>query len=119
MKRDNLSRSVITERYQLIRYFDQGRTVDYPVDVHPQTFANHQQRCKTKGTRPFHQLFNIQKDPYQLQDIGNRKENKKTVKALSKKLLAWMKKVNDPLLAGPLRTPYYDRAIADFKKTSD
>lgn len=27
-----------------------------------------------------------------------------------------MKQVKDPLLDGPLRTPYYERAIADLKK---
>jgi hypothetical protein len=35
---------------------------------------------------------------------------------LSRRLLAWMREVNDPLLDGPLRTPYYDRSIADLTK---
>ena len=115
MKRDNLSRSVITDRYHLIRYFDQGRSVDYPVDVHPQLFASHLQRCKTTGTRPFVQLFDIKKDPYELIDIGSENENAAVVAELSKSLLAWMKSVNDPLLEGPLRTPYYDKAMGDFR----
>lgn len=118
MKRDNLSRSVITDRYHLIRYFDQGRTVDYPVDVHPQTFANHEQRCKTKGTRPFIQLFDIREDPYELNDIGSKTENAAIVADLSKHLFAWMKKVKDPLLEGPQSTPYYDKAISDFKNAA-
>jgi len=115
MKRDNLSRSVINDRYHLIRYFDQGRAVDYPVDVHPQVFANHEQRCRTRGTRPFSQLFDIRKDPYELNDIGSNKENKAIVSALSRRLLAWMKQVKDPLLEGPLRTPYYDKAMTDLR----
>jgi len=116
MKRDNLSRCVITDRYQLIRYFDQGRAVAYPVDVHPQTFANHEQRCKTKGTRPFVQLYDLQADPGELKDIGAKPENKAIVQDLSRRLLAWMKRVKDPLLDGPLRTPYYDRAMADLRE---
>ncbi len=115
MKRDNLSRCVITDRYHLIRYFDQGRSVDYPVDVHPQTFASHQQRCKTKGTRPFVQLFDIQNDPHELKDIGSQEKYASVVRELSQSLLAWMKQVKDPLLEGPLRTPYYDRAMADLQ----
>lgn len=118
MKRDNLSRSIINDRYHLIRYFDQGRTVDYPVDVHPQTFAFHQQRCRTSGTRPFRQLFDIENDPYELADIGDREENSEIVHDLSAKLLAWMQSVDDPLLQGPLRTPYYDRAMDDFRQRS-
>ena len=116
MKRDNTSRSVITDRYHLIRYFDAGRTVDYPTDVHPQTFANHEQRCRTRAVpRPFVQLFDIREDPYELNDIGATEENAGIVAELSKSLLAWMEEVKDPLLEGPLRTPYYDRAIADLK----
>jgi len=116
MKRDNISRSAITDCYHLIRYFDQGRTVDYPVDVHPQTFANHEQRCNTKGARPFVQLFDIKNDPYELKDIGSNKEYATVVDELSRRLLTWMKSVNDPLLEGPLRTPYYEKAMTDLKK---
>jgi len=114
MKRDNLSRCILTERYHLIRYFDQGRAVDYPVDVHPQEFANHHVRCKTKGTRPFAQLFDIIDDPYELNDIGLKTENAFLVENLSRRLLSWMRNVDDPLLKGPLRTPYYDKAINDL-----
>ena len=91
-----------------------SRAVDSPVDVHPQTFADHDQRCKTKGTRPFAQLFDIRSDPYELNDIGSKEEYAPVVAALSAKLLDWMKQVNDPLLEGPLRTPYYEKAMADL-----
>ena len=114
MKRDNLSRCILTERYHLIRYFDQGRSVDYPVDVHPQEFANHHVRCKTKGTRRFVQLFDIIDDPYELNDIGSKTENASLVEHLSRRLVSWMRAVDDPLLRGPLRTPYYDKAINDL-----
>ncbi|MFW5803229.1 MAG: sulfatase, partial [Verrucomicrobiota bacterium] len=114
MKRDNLSRSIITDRWHLIRYFDQGRTVDYPVEVVPKTFAAHEQRCKTKGARPFVQLFNLENDPYELCDVGDAPENADRVKDLSNQLLAWMRSVDDPLLHGPLKTPYYEQAMADF-----
>lgn len=114
MKRDNLSRSVLTERYHLIRYFDQGRAVDYPVDVHPQRFASHLERCKTRGVRPFAQLYDLKEDPYELNDIGSEEAKQGIVDDLSKRLLRWMKEVKDPLLEGSLRTPYYDLAISDL-----
>jgi len=63
----------------------------------------------------FSEKFDIKKDPYELNDIGAIKENKGLTAKLSKSLLAWMKQVNDPLLDGQLRTPYYERAIADLK----
>ncbi len=115
MKRDNLSRCILTERYHLIRYFDQGRSVAYPVDVDTKEFAGHRQRCRTRGgARPFWQLFDLKDDPYELHDIGTEPANKQIVIDLSRRLLAWMKQVDDPLLEGPLRTPYYDKAIKDL-----
>lgn len=114
MKRDNLSRCVITEKYQLIRYFDQGRTVRMPIDVHPQRFASHLERAQSSSPRPFAQLFNIQDDPYELEDLGGKKELQSVKNELSEKLLNWMKEVDDMLLKGPQKTPYYEKAMDDF-----
>ncbi|MFW6146715.1 MAG: sulfatase [Planctomycetota bacterium] len=119
MKRDNTSRCVVTDRYHLIRYFDAGRTVAYPVDVHPQTFAAHQQRCPTSGTRPFYQLFDLRDDPHELTDIAADEANAGLVAELSASLLGWMRRVDDPLLSGPVPTPYYQRAIADLNRAAD
>lgn len=114
MKRDNVSRSVLTEKYQLIRYFDQGRSVKWPVDVDPQEFANHVEREKSVAPRPFAQLFDIENDPFELIDLSGKEDFKKVKDELSEKLLEWMKEVDDPLLNGPQRTPYYDKAMKDF-----
>jgi N-sulfoglucosamine sulfohydrolase len=114
MKRDNISRSVITKNYHLIRYFDAGRKVNYPVDVHPQAFADHTVRCPVDGTRPFAQLYDIINDPYELHDIAGQTANESVVQQLSGQLLDWMKQVNDPLLKGPLPTPYYEQSVKDL-----
>jgi arylsulfatase A-like enzyme len=114
MKRDNVSRSVINEKFQLIRYFDQGRTIELPINVNPQLFANHVERAKSISPRPFAQLYNIQNDPFELSDLGHKKEFQNIKNELSSKLLEWMKDVDDPILQGPQKTPYYDKAIKDF-----
>lgn len=41
-------------------------------------------------------------------------EHAKTVRQLSDKLWAWMERVSDPLLHGPLPTPYYQEAVQDY-----
>jgi len=117
MKRDNESRSILTARYHLIRYFQAGRTVDYPADVDPVRFAGHVERCKTGGTRPFAQLFDLENDPYELKDIGGRKENAELVADLSRQLLQWMRDVDDPLLHGAVETPYYQRAMRSLSSS--
>ena len=116
MKRDNESRCVLTDRYHLIRYFGAGRAVDYPIAVDPRTVAAHTERCPTKGrARPFAQLYDIQNDPYELNDIGPAPENAELVAALSGQVLTWMESVDDPLLHGPTATPYYRRAMQSLR----
>jgi hypothetical protein len=63
-------------------------------------------------------LFDVLKDPDQFNDIAGEKENATIVKSLSKKLYNWMVSVDDPLLKEPLRTPYYERSIEAFRKTT-
>lgn len=114
MKRDNTSRCIITDRYHLIRYFQEGRHVDYPVDVDPQRFAAHIERCSTAGSRPFAQLYDLKNDPCELNDIGSKPENAEIVEDLSRRLLEWMRDVDDPLLHGPIASPYYEQAMDDL-----
>ncbi len=118
MKRDNESRSIITDRFHLIRYFDQGRAVQYPVDVDPVRFAQHMERASTNKTRPFAQLFDIKRDPYELNDLSANEHYHPIIKDLSARLMDWMRQVKDPLLKGPLQHPYYLKAMQDFQNTT-
>jgi N-sulfoglucosamine sulfohydrolase len=117
MFRDNESRCVRTERYKLVRYFQAGRCVKFPIDVDPVRFSQHTERAATTGqARPFVQLFDIVRDPDELHDIGGRQENAGLIKELSRKLYAWMKAVDDPILKGPVPSPYYRQSMDDFEK---
>ncbi len=118
MFRDNESRCIRTERYKLTRFFQAGRCMKFPIDVDPVRFAQHTERAATTGKpRPFVQLFDIVQDPHEFHDIARRKENAPVVKELSRKLYAWMKEVNDPILQGAVQTPYYQQSIENFKKS--
>ncbi len=118
MFRDNESRCIVTERHKLIRYFQAGRSFKYPIDVNPVRFAQHTERAANTGKpRPYVRLFDVQNDPDQFNDIADKKENAAIVKSLSKKLYDWMASVGDPLLKGPLSTPYYERSMEEFRKT--
>ena len=90
----------------------------FPIDVDPVRFSQHTERAVTTGkTRPFVQLFDIVQDPDELNDIGDRKENAAIVKELSRKLFAWMKEVDDPILQGAVQSPYYQQSIEQFEKS--
>ena len=112
---DNLSRCVRTEKYKLIRYFEPGRTVVYPTDAVPQRVAEHVQRPRRKsGQRPVVELYDLQADPHERTNLAQRPDHAEIVRELSDRLWAWMERVGDPLLEGPLRTPYYQEAMQDY-----
>ncbi len=115
MKRDNQSRTIISGKFQLIWYFDAGRTAAYPLSTSPVRFSAHTEREKTTGTRPFFELYNIEKDPFELENLGQNQAFAGKVKELSSELMSWMKSVKDPLLEGPLVTPYYEKSKAEFE----
>ncbi len=114
--RDNTSRSVRDSRWKLIRYFREGRAVVYPTGVEPIGVSRHITRPqRAGGSRPFVQLFDLENDPHELTDVGGKSENGKIVRALQRRLHKWMKSVDDPILKGPIATPYYQRSMAAFR----
>jgi arylsulfatase A-like enzyme len=114
--RDNTSRCIRTERYKLIRNFEPGRTILKPIDVDPQAVAEHVERPRRNGNRPFGQLFDLEKDPVEEHDLSEDPEYSEVFRELSDRLWRWMEEVEDPMLEGPIRTPYYERAMEDYKR---
>jgi arylsulfatase A-like enzyme len=115
--RDNTSRAIRTDRYKLIRYFEPGRVIEFPIDAVPQKVAGHTERPKRKsGQRPVVQLFDLKDDPHERKDLAALPEHADLVKDLSNRLWRWMEEVGDPILKGPLVTPYYRQAIQDYHR---
>jgi len=115
--RDNTSRAIRTDRYKLIRYFEPGRIIEFPTDAVPQRVAEHVERPRRKpGQRPVVQLFDLKNDPNERNDLAMLPEYADLVKDLSNRLWNWMEHVDDPILKGPLVTPYYKQAIQDYSR---
>ncbi|MHC4535732.1 MAG: sulfatase family protein [Planctomycetota bacterium] len=114
---DNTSRTVRTTRYKLIRYFEPGRTIEFPTDAVPQRVAEHTERPKRPmGKRPVVHLFDLKKDPHERNDLAGSPEYANIVRDLSNRLWQWMEEVGDPILKGPLVTPYYEEAMEDYHR---
>ena len=62
------------------------------------------------------ELYDLRHDPHEREDLAQRPEHAATVRALSDKLWAWMERVGDPILEGPLPTPYYREAMQDYRE---
>jgi len=116
--RDNTCRCIRTDRYKLIRYFEPGRTILKPIDAHPQGVAEHTVRPRRNGTRPVVHLFDLQEDPLEVNNLSRDEQHADTVRELSDRLWQWMEDIGDPILHGPIRTPYYEEAMEDYARFS-
>ncbi len=114
--RDTTSRCIRTERYKLTRYFEPGRNIVFPTDVNPQELAAHTARPQRKGKRPVAQLFDLQQDPHERNNLAQNAKYAEIAKDLSNRLWKWMEEVDDPVLKGPIVTPYYLEAMQDYER---
>ena len=114
-RRENVARSVRDERLKLIRCFENDRVVQYPTDAVPIDVSRHTARPQRKGARPFAELFDLKDDPNELHNLSGEAKHADVLKRLNEALYAWMQRVNDPLLNGPIATPYYKAAMEDFR----
>jgi len=100
------SRAVRTERYKLIRNYTVSRTWHHPVDI--------DQPAKY-GVLPPVQLFDLHEDALEFKNLADSADHTAVREELSEKLFTWMESVDDPVLRGPLRTPFFDQAASDYE----
>ncbi len=99
-------RCVRTERYKLIRNFGARRPWAYPHGLEGGPVKHE--------PAPFVELYDLHDDPHEMNNLHDDPALAETRRELDARLLDWMKQVGDPLLQGPIATPYYQQAIADF-----
>ena len=73
-------------------------------------------KAKIFHSSPFVQLYDLQTDPGEFNNVGEDPAYAGVRKKMLGALREWMKSVDDPLLEGPLRTPYYDQASSFLKE---
>jgi len=111
----NEARGVVTEEYTLVRNFGGGLEVDYPVDADPTTRVP-SSLSPVDPPRPFAQLYDRREDSANLDSLAP--DRPAVVEELTDRLQSWMAAVDDPLLDGGVRYPYFDRAMDDFHGAS-
>ena len=110
-------RSVRTPRYHLIRNFDPNakrqwtpRDVPEVAKTYPMWFT--QMAPAATEPRPEIELYDVQADPLEHNNLADTQEYAAVRQELETKLENWMKGTNDPLLNGPIpdrATPWPER----------
>lgn len=98
------SRCVRTLKHKLIRNFSPIRTLETPFRL----------VGGTQKERPVLELYDLKKDPSELTNLADDPKYKRIRGDLNNMLLDWLTSVDDPILHGAVKTPYYQMAINDL-----
>ncbi len=101
-------RAVRTERYKLI-WNAEVDIINVAADIqHSPIFP--QMIDELTQERPPFELYDLQTDPVERENLAGNPAYAEVERDLRERLLAWMQATSDPLLEGPIASPYYDEA---------
>ncbi len=99
------TRCVRTDRYKLVRSFSPCRVPAVPAPF---------EGGGPDQDLPLVALYDLQADPLETTNLADEPACAAVRAELDAALLGWLRAVNDPILHGPMVTPYYRRALADW-----
>ncbi|MBK8019909.1 MAG: sulfatase-like hydrolase/transferase [Chloroflexi bacterium] len=102
-------RAIRTERYKLIANLEVD-IINVPADIqHSPIYP--QMIDELTDERPPLELYDLMEDPLERDNLTGDPAHAEIQRALTQTLLAWMEETNDPILRGPIPSPYYHRAM--------
>jgi arylsulfatase A-like enzyme len=109
-------RAVRSGRYKLIWNAEVG-ILNVPGDV-IQSPIYPQMIPQAVIERPSMELYDLNQDPMEMENLIQNPEYAEVRKDLSQRLLNWMQETDDPLLKGPIASPFYQQGLESLKAGS-
>ncbi len=110
-------RAIRTPTHKLIVNLEVDTLVNVPDDVRDGRIYPAMVR-KTTGQRPQVELYDLQRDPLEMNNLSGQPDVAALEEQLLARLLEWMRETQDPLLAGPVASPYYHGAMARLREAA-
>ena len=103
-------RAIRTEHHKLIVNFEVSTRVDVPSDIRESPIYP-LMRSHFDEVRPPVELYELGADRWEQHNLAGSPDHASVERALRARLLAWMQQTDDPLLEGPVPSPYYADAV--------
>ena len=104
-------RAVRSHHHKLVVNFEVSTRVDVPTDIR-QSPIYPLMRSSFDEVRPLVELYDLNSDPWEQHNLAGSHEYAAVEADLRRRLVAWMRSTDDPLLRGPVASPYYADARA-------
>ncbi len=103
-------RAIRTTTHKLIVNLDQDIAINVPGDIQRSPIYPHMLE-QIATHRPHIELYDLQADPNEQHNLAGQSEVAAIERDLKQRLLDWMESTNDPILQGPVPSPYYHDAL--------
>ena len=104
-------RCVRTKRFKYVRYFEKSSHHRIPGDI----VNGGASRELGQVARPdAEELFDLEKDPNETRHVAEDEESREVCQEMRARLAEWMKSTQDPLLSGPVGSPFYWKSIGEM-----
>ena len=104
-------RGMRTNDWKYIRNFEAGLGVEVPADIAGgRAYRDLAGRLEPSVHAPA-ELYDLRSDPSEMTNLAGCKEYASIEATLEAKLANWMRETGDPLLDGPVPSPFYRRAV--------
>ncbi|MFC6729350.1 sulfatase [Natronoarchaeum mannanilyticum] len=109
--RYNPIRAVRTERYKYIRSFWHLPDVYMTDDILMSEAGRAVREEFQSNPRPYAELYDLEADPYERDNLAEDDQYRHVRDELERRLVAWMRRTEDPLLSGPIPPADYDEIV--------
>ncbi|MDY7077343.1 MAG: sulfatase [Chloroflexota bacterium] len=103
-------RGIRTRTHKLILNLDVGPGFDVPADIR-QSPIYPSIIDQVVVERDYIELYDLEQDPNETVNLAGRPELAEVEKELRKRMSQWMSQTNDPILQGPVPSPFFETAI--------
>jgi N-sulfoglucosamine sulfohydrolase len=107
-------RAIRTAAHKLIVNLEVSTSVDVPADVRESPIYPLMLR-QLDSVRPPVELYDLVDDPWEQRNLAGEPDLALFQADMRQRLLGWMKETDDPVLHGPVASPYYSAALASLR----
>jgi N-sulfoglucosamine sulfohydrolase len=107
-------RAVRSAQYKYILNFEVGPRFDIPDDVRQSPFYPQIVHLMDRS-RPHAELYDLRADPNETKNLAGQPELQSIEDALRRRLRQWMQETDDPLLLGPIASPFYQATYQQLR----
>jgi len=104
-------RAVRSKRYKYIRHFEACTIQDARHYIVPRWHMFKRNDWVRQGIE---ELYDLEQDPWEMNNLARDPEHSETKRRLSGRLAQWMKGTDDPIIDGPIQSPYFKRKMTEF-----